>query len=102
MAMRIVMFLYVVTLCMGLTSCQKLGPDMEALQAAQELLKKETPKSLDAIPVEYGNLVGVTTNSQNPEWSQVWFEKPDKTLVVVMVNTLTGYIWKEALLIPRR
>ena len=101
MALRTVLFVSVITLCMGLTSCQKLGPDAEALQAAREL-KKETLKSLDAIPVEYGNLVGVTTNSQNPQWSQVWFEKPDKTIVVVSVNTIDGFLWKEALSISRR
>jgi hypothetical protein len=101
MAGRTVIFLFVITLCMGLTSCQKLGPDEEALKALRQL-KMETLKSLDEIPVEFGNLVGVTSNSDRPNLAQLWFEKPDKTIVVVSVNFIKGGLWSNYLLIPRR
>jgi len=101
MAKRIVMLLCVVTLCMGLISCQKLGPDDEAIRAPHEL-KIETLKSLDQIPAEYGNLVGVTTNSARPDDAQLWFERPDKTIVVVRVNFMKGGLRTTYLEIPRR
>ncbi|TLY15425.1 MAG: hypothetical protein E6K69_06285 [Nitrospirae bacterium] len=91
----------VVTLCMGLTSCQKLEPDEVALKATRQL-KIEMLKSLDAIPTEYGNLVGVTSSSYRPDIAQLWFEKPDKTIVVVSVNFVKGGLWSNYLLIPRR
>jgi len=101
MAGRIVMFLFVITLCMGLTSCQKLGPDEEAIKASRQL-KVETLKSLDQIPLEYGNLVGITSNSARPNHAQLWFEKPDKTIVAVSVNFINGGLLSDYLLIPRR
>ena len=100
MAIRPVMFLCVATLCMGLASCQKLGQDEAALQATRE--KIETLKSLDGIPAEFGNLVGVTSNGYFPRQAQLWFEKPDKTIVVVRVDFSNGGIWKEFVSIPRR
>jgi len=101
MVLRTVMFMSVVTLCMGLTSCQKLEPDEVALKATRQL-KIETLKSLDAIPAEYGNLVGVTSTSYRPDMAQLWFEKPDKTIVVISVNFVKGGLWSNYLLIPRR
>jgi len=101
MVLRTVMFMSVVTLCMGLTSCQKLEPDLAARRAAS-LLKIETLRSLDAIPAEFGNLVGVTSTSLRPDAAELWFEKPDKTIVVVSVNFVKGSLWGNYLLIPRR
>ena len=101
MAGRTVMFLFGIMLCLGLTSCQKLGPDEEALKALRQL-KMETFKSLDEIPVGFGNLVGVTSTNVRPNVAQLWFEKPDKTIVVVSVNFITGGLWSDYLLIPRR
>ena len=101
MVPRTVMCMSVVTLCMGLTSCQKLEPDEATLKTARQL-KIETLKSLDAIPAEYGNLVGVTSTSVRPDVAQLWFEKPDKTIVVVSVNFVKGGLWSNYLLIPRR
>ena len=101
MALRIVMFLSAVALCMGLTSCQKLEPDGTAVKARRPL-EIGPLKSLDAIPVEYGNLVGVTSTSVIPNVAQLWFEKPDKTIVVVSVNFMKGGLWGNYLLIPRK
>ena len=101
MAGRTIMFVFAITLCMGLISCQKLGPDEETLKASRQL-KKEPLKSLDQIPLEYGNLVGVTSNSARPNHAQLWFEKPDKTIAVVSVNFINGGLLGDYLLIPRR
>jgi len=101
MTIRTVLFLFAVTLCMGLPSCQKLGPDEATLKVARQL-KIEKLKSLDAIPAGYGNLVGVTSTSVRPDVAQLWFERPDKTIVVVSVNFIKGGLWSDYLLIPRR
>jgi hypothetical protein len=65
-------------------------------------LKMETLSSQDAIPMEYGNLVGVTSDSTYPSWTQLWFEKPDKTIVVVKVIWTEGALQKNVTVIPRR
>lgn len=92
----------IVTVCLILTcivafSCQKLEKTPPTAT-----LKFEQMKSLDAIPLEFGNLVGVTTTSAYPEWAQLWFEKPDKSIIVVRVQWGGGYLNQQATVIPRR
>lgn len=101
MARRTVLLLYAVTLCLGLTSCERLKPEEAAIRASRQL-KIEPLKVLDAIPAEYGNLVGVTSNSSKPDWAQLWFEKPDKEIIVVWVNFVEGGLRSEAVVIPRK
>lgn len=97
MARRMVLLLYAVTVCMGLISCEKLH-DEGAIRTARQLTV-EPLKSLDAIPAEYGNLVGITVNSN---WAQLWFEKPDKEIILVSLNLTEGYLANQVLLIPRK
>ena len=94
MTRRIVILLSVVTLCLGLLSCQRLSP------APKQPLQIEPIKSLNAIPVEYGSLVGVTSTSNS---ALLWFEKPDKTIVVVGLSLERGRVGlaDEIVLIPR-
>jgi hypothetical protein len=47
-------------------------------------------------------MVGVTVTSAYPNMAQLWFEKPDKTIMVVKVDWQSGYISEEVLVIPRR
>ena len=68
-----------ITLCLGSLSCQKISD-----RASKQLLKVKPIESVDAIPAEYGNLVGVT--QKNVNWALLWFEKPDKTIVIVGVQ----------------
>jgi hypothetical protein len=84
--------------CFFVFACRKID------QAPSQLgtLKIEQLKSLDAIPSEYGNLVGVTTSSAYPDWAQLWFEKPDKTIVVVKVEWSKGRISEKVTVIPRK
>ena len=86
--------------CVLALSCRKI----ERAQAPPtgKSLPIETLKVLDAIPAEYGNLVGVTSEPRYPDWAQLWFEKPDKTIVVVKVQWAKGYINEKVLIIPRR
>lgn len=83
--------------CIVAISCQKI----EDTRATANL-KFEQIKSPDSIPDEFGKLIGVTMSPAYADWGQLWFEKPDKTIVVVRVQWVTGYIAKQALVIPRR
>lgn len=96
-------FQKIVLVCLILTciialSCTKI----EQTPPPAATLKFEKMKSMDAIPNEFGRLVGVTTSSAYPDWAQLWFEKPDKTVMVVRVQWGTGYINENVLIIPRR
>ena len=83
--------------CIVVSSCQKLEETRPT-----STLKFENFKSLDAIPGDFGKLVGVTMNPAYPNWAQLWFEKPDKTIIVVKVEWNAGYINDKVLIIPRR
>jgi len=64
--------------CLSLASCRKLSSSLG------EPLRIEPIKSTTSISREYGNLVSVT--STTPNLALLWFERPDKTIVVVGVN----------------
>jgi hypothetical protein len=94
----LVLMCCILPLCLGVVSCRKVGTSA----GITGQLKQEKLKALDAIPVDYGNLVQVTSNSAAPDWAQLWFEKADRTIVVVKVNFETGEMAEDVLAIPRR
>jgi hypothetical protein len=98
MVSRFVLVLIALSLCMANISCEKL----EETQPGDYALKQTPVKYQDAIPEEYGKLVGVTSNSKWGDWAQLWFEKPDKTIAVVYVDFIDGKIATDVLEIPRR
>ena len=53
-----------------------------------------------AIPEEYGTPIGIS--QPRPEWSAIWFQKPDKSIVAVFVNVEEGKIYEKGLTIPRK
>lgn len=58
-------------------------------------------ESVDAVPLSYGRLVAVSPAGRNPTSVALWFESDDRTLTAVRVNTSTGAISKEAIVVPR-
>jgi len=83
-------------LCILTVSCQKIfTPLPVTLQLDTESLKTQ-----NSIPLEYGNLVGATMDS--PGYARLFFEKPDKTIVVVTVNVDKGWLPARVLVIPRK
>jgi hypothetical protein len=90
-----------VVLSAGFTSCQKL-PSGPPTAASQGPLALEKVKFQDAIPLEYGDLVGVTPHPETPKWAALWFEKPDKTVAVVWVNIAEGKLGEKVTTIPRK
>jgi len=95
--MILVLMCCILPLCLGVVSCRKVSTSAGAAQ-----LKIEPLKALDAIPLDYGDLVGVTSNSAAPGWAQLWFERADKTILVVKVNFEAGKLAVNAVAIPRR
>ena len=70
------------------------------MQAGQ--LKLNPTQFSDAIPDDYGQLIGVTQNSENPAWVGLWFQKSDKTIAAVFVNINEGALYEKTLTIPRK
>lgn len=98
MARRSLILLLMLALFFGAISCEKLplGPGEHGV------LKTEPTKFSDAIAAEYGELAGVVVNPQAPSWATLWFQRPDKSIVVTRVNTSDGRLAGEVLVIPRR
>jgi len=65
-------------------------------------LKLQPAKFTDAIPDDYGPLIGVTQNARDPAWIGLWFQKADKTVNAVFVNIEQGRIYEKTLTIPRK
>jgi hypothetical protein len=55
----------------------------------------------DAIPLEYGELVGVSPGDA-PGWALLFFQRADKSIVAVYVNAQLGMIAETIVEIPRR
>ncbi len=94
MIRRLVSALCILVVCLATVSCKKLdspGP-----------LAFEPSKFADAIPDEYGTLVGVTQNPESPGWVGLWFQKSDRTIILVFVNVEQGRMSGKALTIPRK
>jgi hypothetical protein len=95
---RICFLLAVGVLAIGLVGCEKLPQQPQAAEAGVP------PKAIgmvDAIPLEYGDLIGLS-NTENPGWALLFFQRPDKSIVGVYVNPQQGIIWDKAVDIPRR
>ncbi len=94
---RMIISCLVLVLLMGAAACEKTTP---VVQPTGPL----TMTAFDyqgAIPAEYGRLVSVTSSAAFPGWAQLWFERPDSSLVTVFVNFQTGAVRDRILEIPR-
>ena len=81
-------------LSVGLTSCEKLPSTGEGQHF-------EPVQFREAIPLEYGNLVAVTSHPAYENWFGLSFEKSDKTITLVWVDIAEGRIGRIAS-IPRK
>lgn len=98
MRQRILLVLGVALLTWGLLSCQKLS---DVRPSERSPLPPEPGKLHFALPAEYGDLIGVTAVPDQPFWTQAWFMKPDKSIVVVYVNLNRGEIADQVVTISR-
>lgn len=97
---RLVCAFCILAVCLVTISCQKREA-MEYPKVAGPL-GLELTKFADAIPDDYGTLVGVTEITRNPGWVGLWFQRPDKTITAVFVNIEQGRIYERVLTIPRK
>jgi len=99
MCARWVFFVCVLGLGLAVSSCRKIESETETTHAVFSL---EPVKFQDAIPAEYGSPIAVTTDSAYSGWAQLWFEKPDKSIVVVCVSYIRGTMRPTVMTIPRK
>jgi hypothetical protein len=98
MVRKHVVALCILALFMATVSCTKLGQPTKPMGP----LTYETAKFIDAIPREYGPLIGVTASSADARWVTLWFQRSDGTIAAVSVNVQEGKIGEKALTIPRK
>ncbi len=84
--------------CLAATACEKL-PQWSGEGGGGQI---DASKFSDTIPLDYGNLIGATTNSSNPRWVTLWFERPDKSIVIVGVDQHTWRVWMQPRVIGRK
>jgi hypothetical protein len=92
----LVLMCCILPLCLGVVSCRKIAGSADSAP-----LKIEQLKTRDAIPLDYGTLVGVTSNSTS-DFAHLWFERADKTILVVTVDFQGRQLGADAVAIPRR
>ena len=93
---KTLLFLFVgLILILGFASCTKVH------QARWTYLDQTKLTTLEAVPLEYGQLKAVTVMQDNPEWSEMWFQDDSGTIRIVPVNWFTNQTVKEPLVIPR-
>lgn len=95
MVRRFVVAVCILVLALATASCTKLNQ-------SQGPLTWETAKFNDAIPQNYGSLIGLTQNQQTPAWVGLWFQRSDGTITAVFVNPQEGKISEKTLTIPRK
>ena len=83
-------------LCLLGISCEKTQTQVRP----EQKLSFETIKTQNSIPAEYGELEGVAVDS--PNLARMFFEKEDKSIVVVTVNLADGFLRDRVLVIPRK
>ena len=87
-----------VVLLLGMTSCRKIeGPRPDV----RGPLEVELLPPGDAIPLAYGQLVGVTPDPATSWQAVLWFEDADRGVTAVWVNTGQRRV-VASLRIPRR
>lgn len=99
---RVALLLSCLALVCGLSACQRLEVANPLGTRGRGEFTRERLPFRDAIPLTYGDLIGVTRASDSPNWAQAWFVRPDKSIVVVYINARTGYMLEDVLVIPRR
>ena len=89
-------------LCLTATACTRLEVARPMDGRGRGELPKQKLTTRDALPADLGDLISVTSSADHPNWAQAWFMRSDKSIVVVWINSRTGYMLDDMLVIPRR
>lgn len=98
MRQRIMILFSAALLSWGLLSCQRLS-DVRPIDRGA--LPPQISRVQYTIPADYGDLIAVTTRPDQPNWTQAWFMKTDKSIVVVSMNLTRGEIAEKVVTISR-
>ena len=71
------------------------GCDKVDTQSNREFLQ------IESIPLEFGNLVAVTTMTEYPGWSQLWFVQSDGSIKMVRYHFVRNVIMADVKLLKR-
>jgi hypothetical protein len=82
-------------------SCVLLATIAFAIAGCEKLNQSKNLPMMEAIPGEFGELVSVTPNPDQPYGAVLWFQQPDKTIVAVRVNIARGQIAAKTVKFPR-
>ena len=93
---KIVIMVSILVLCVGFAACTK----REQRPVPEGSLGSVSSPHFDAIPSDYGRLVGVSSVGEG--WNGLWFEKEEGTIVVVGVNWVGRKMYTNAAVIPRK
>ena len=96
-AQRSLAALALILLLIGGAACAKKNP----VSATAGPLQFTEFASGGAIPATYGRLVSVTSSETYPGWAQLWFERPDSSVVAVFVDYQNGAVRDKILELPR-
>lgn len=98
MSMRVVACLTLVALgCLTAMSCVPLEKDPDP----STLLPPAPLKDRLTLPMEFGDLVAVTIDESRPDLAILWFQKPDKSIVIVFMDYNRGQFRERTFTIPR-
>ena len=76
-------------------SCEKIPTEKWAHLDQTKLTE------LRSIPLEYGQLKGVTMSEQFPGWAELWFQDDAGTIRMARIDWLKNKMFVEPLTIPR-
>jgi hypothetical protein len=94
---KLLIVLSVAVLALASASCKKLESPTDF--ARGKMMTEAVPFD-DAIPAEYGRLVGVSPVEKG--WNALWFEKENGTIVVIGVHWVKRKMLNRAAVIPRK
>ena len=99
---RVALLSSCLVLAFVLSACQRLDTVRPLEARGRGELRKEKLPFKDALPSDLGDLVNVTSIGNHPTWAQAWFVRPDKSIVIVWINSESGDLLDDAVVIPRR
>lgn len=96
---RIGIFLIIVILIFLSLSCAKIEQPVAPGEGGLVFIALPSP---DSIPLEYGNLISVSSVAGYPYWVQLWFQDENGTLRLVPYGIHKNRFAKNFHLIPRK
>lgn len=98
MSRRVAWLVAAIAMSAAVAGCQKLPVKL----SVRGQVPLQRAAYVDAIPSEYGELVGVVPDASVASGVRLWFVRPDKSITVVFFDYYKGSIGTDVFVIPRR